>query len=58
MSKSLDLLDEDIRDAVWNSLIPVKIDMAREDINNHNIPSSIYVIQITIYLFTNYTLHS
>jgi len=38
-----ELLDEDIRDAVWNSLIPIKIDMAREDINNLDIPASIYV---------------
>ncbi len=41
---SIDYAVEEIRDAVWNSLIPVKIDMAREDINTLDTPSSIYVI--------------
>jgi len=43
MSKHIELVDEEIRDAVWNCMIPIKVDMAREDINNIEIPSCIYV---------------
>lgn len=36
--------DDNIRDCMWNGKIPIKIDMAIEDINDVEIPNSLYVI--------------
>jgi hypothetical protein len=35
--------DEKFREVVWNTKIPVKIDMALEDINDVEKPPSLYV---------------
>ena len=37
------LVDEKFREVVWNTKIPVKIDMALEDINDVEKPPSLYV---------------
>ncbi len=37
------LVDEKFRELVWNSKIPIKIDMAIEDINDVEKPPSLYV---------------
>lgn len=37
-------IDEKFREVVWNSKIPVKIDMALEDINDVEKPASLFVI--------------
>jgi len=44
-------IDESIRDCMWNGKIPIKIDMATEDINDVEIPNSLYVIYIFKILF-------
>ena len=36
-------LDQNIRELMWNSKIPIKIDMAIEDINDVEIPNSLFV---------------
>jgi hypothetical protein len=36
-------MDEEIRNAMWNSKIPIKIDMAIEDVNDVELPNSLYV---------------
>jgi hypothetical protein len=36
-------IDEEIRNAMWNSKIPIKIDMAIEDVNDVELPNSLYV---------------
>ena len=38
------LKDEKFREVVWHTKIPVKIDMAIEDINDVEKPPSLYVI--------------
>jgi len=38
-------IDEEIRDAMWISKIPIKIDMAIEDVNDVELPNSLYVIK-------------
>jgi hypothetical protein len=35
--------DQKFREVVWNSTIPVKIDMAIEDVNDVERPPSLYV---------------
>ena len=37
------IIDETLRETVWNSSIPIKIDMAIEDINDVEKPPSLYV---------------
>ena len=37
-------IDENFREVVWKCKIPVKIDMAIEDINDVEKPPSLYVI--------------
>ena len=37
-------IDEEIRHSMWNSKIPIKIDMAIEDVNDVELPNSLYVI--------------
>jgi hypothetical protein len=37
------LVDEKFRELVWNTKIPIKIDMAIEDINDVEKPPSLYV---------------
>lgn len=39
-----EFLDYDFKDVVWNSKIPIKIDIALEDLNDIEIPASLYVI--------------
>jgi hypothetical protein len=36
-------IDQKFREVVWNSTIPVKIDMAIEDVNDVEKPPSLYV---------------
>jgi hypothetical protein len=38
-------VEEQFREAVWDSKIPVKIDMALEDINDVEKPGTLYVIE-------------
>jgi len=38
------LIDEKVRAAVWQTKIPIKIDMAIEDINDTEKPSSLFVL--------------
>jgi hypothetical protein len=42
-------IDDKFRETVWNSKIPVKIDMALEDINDVEKPPSLYVIKNNIF---------
>jgi|LauGreDrversion4_2_1035121.scaffolds.fasta_scaffold1038305_1 hypothetical protein len=42
------LIDEKLREAVWQTKIPIKIDMAIEDINDIEKPSSLFVYR-TLY---------
>ena len=45
-------IDYEFKEAVWNSKIPVKIDIALEDINDIETPPSLYVIeQITSLIY-------
>ena len=37
------IIDDKLREAIWQSKIPVKIDMAIEDINDTEKPSSLFV---------------
>jgi len=37
-------VDEKLRETLWNSKVPVKIDMAIEDVNDVERPPSLYVI--------------
>ena len=37
------LIDEKLREAVWQTRIPIKIEMAIEDINDTEKPSSLFV---------------
>ncbi len=37
------LIDEKLREAIWQTKIPIKIDMAIEDINDIEKPSSLFV---------------
>jgi len=41
-------IDESFKEVVWNNKIPVKIDMAIEDINDVEKPPSLYVKIIRI----------
>lgn len=43
------MIDEKFREVVWNSKVPVKIDMALEDISDVEKPPSLYVIVLIIY---------
>jgi len=36
-------IEENIHDCMWNGKIPIKIDMAFEDVNDVEIPNSLYV---------------
>lgn len=38
------LVDDKLREAVWQTKIPIKIDMAIEDINDIEKPSSLFVL--------------
>jgi hypothetical protein len=42
------LIDEKIREAVWNSKIPIKIDISYSDISDIQRPPSQYVIYCLI----------
>lgn len=37
------LIDQNLREAVWQTKVPIKIDMAIEDINDIEKPSSLFV---------------
>lgn len=37
------LIDDNLRQAIWLTKIPIKIDMAIEDINDTEKPSSLFV---------------
>lgn len=46
----INFIDEKFREAVWVSKIPIKLDMALEDINDTEKPPSLYVSSILIYI--------
>ena len=46
-------IEENIRDCMWSGKIPIKIDMATEDINDVEIPNSLYVISTNKFLYYN-----
>jgi hypothetical protein len=48
MNSNFNYIEENFRDVIWNTKVPVKIDMAIEDINDVEKPPSLYVLKILI----------
>jgi hypothetical protein len=46
MNSNTYYIEDNFRDVIWNTKVPVKIDMALEDINDVEKPPSLYVIKM------------